>query len=53
MPLEETLETYNYFIAQVDKLGLAYIVLQRYTQFLDPIIDGLEQKFFPPGKPSH
>ncbi|KAJ4465266.1 hypothetical protein C8J55DRAFT_528841 [Lentinula edodes] len=40
MPLEETLETYNYFIAQVDKLGLAYIVLQRYTQFLDPIIDG-------------
>ncbi|KAJ3805855.1 hypothetical protein F5876DRAFT_91324 [Lentinula aff. lateritia] len=40
MPLEETLETYNYFIAQVDKLGFAYIVLQRYTQFLDPIIDG-------------
>ena len=26
MPLEETLETYRYFISEVDKLKLAYIV---------------------------
>ncbi|KAJ3713272.1 hypothetical protein DFJ43DRAFT_46413 [Lentinula guzmanii] len=40
MPLEETLETYKYFITEIDRLGLAYIVLQRYSEFLDPIIDG-------------
>ncbi|KAJ7151605.1 hypothetical protein C8R46DRAFT_1197937 [Mycena filopes] len=32
MPLEETLETYNYFISEADKLGLSYIVLARYVQ---------------------
>ncbi|KAH7874172.1 uncharacterized protein C8R40DRAFT_1109665 [Lentinula edodes] len=40
MPLEETLETYNYFITQVDQLGLAYIAIQRYLEFDDPIIEG-------------
>ncbi|KAJ4465257.1 hypothetical protein C8J55DRAFT_493524 [Lentinula edodes] len=40
MPLEETLETYNYFITQVDQLGLAYIAIQRYSEFNDPIIEG-------------
>ncbi|KAJ4472972.1 hypothetical protein J3R30DRAFT_3513084 [Lentinula aciculospora] len=40
MPFAETLATFNYFIAEIDKLGLAYIVLQRYSAFLNPIIDG-------------
>ncbi|KIK54938.1 hypothetical protein GYMLUDRAFT_176401 [Collybiopsis luxurians FD-317 M1] len=40
MPLQETIETYTYFIAEADKLGLAYIVLQRYLDFFDPVIDG-------------
>ncbi|KAJ3891798.1 hypothetical protein GG344DRAFT_76598 [Lentinula edodes] len=39
-PLEETLEIYNYFITQVDQLGLAYIAIQRYSEFDDPIIEG-------------
>ncbi|CAA7264372.1 unnamed protein product [Cyclocybe aegerita] len=30
MPLEETLETYSYFISEADKLNLAYICLMRY-----------------------
>lgn len=42
MPLEETLETYNYFITQVDQLGLAYIAIQRYSEFDDPIIEGAQ-----------
>ena len=40
MPLQETLDTFSYFISEVDKLGLAYIVLVRYMEVSDPIIDG-------------
>ncbi len=40
MPVEETLATYSHFIAEADKFKLAYIVVQRYSEFLDPIIDG-------------
>ncbi|KIY69208.1 FMN-linked oxidoreductase [Cylindrobasidium torrendii FP15055 ss-10] len=40
MPLEETLETYSYFITEADKLRLAFIELVRYTEFGDPVIDG-------------
>lgn len=40
MPLEETLETFSYFITEADKLRLAYIALARYGEFGDPIIDG-------------
>jgi len=40
MPLAETIETYNYFISEADKLGLSYIVLARYVPFLDFEIDG-------------
>jgi hypothetical protein len=25
MPLEETIETYNYFLGEIDKMGLAYV----------------------------
>jgi len=40
MPLEETLETFRYFITEADKLGLSYITLVRYSESLDPVIDG-------------
>ncbi|KAJ7086307.1 flavoprotein NADH-dependent oxidoreductase [Mycena crocata] len=40
MPLPETIETFNYFITEADKLGLSYIVLARYIPFLDLEIDG-------------
>ncbi|KAJ7187787.1 hypothetical protein C8R46DRAFT_978591 [Mycena filopes] len=40
MPLDDTLETYNYFISETDKLGLSYIMLTRHVPFLDTVIDG-------------
>ncbi|KAK7687075.1 hypothetical protein QCA50_009575 [Cerrena zonata] len=36
MPLEETLETFNYFISEANKLNLAYITLVRWSPLLDP-----------------
>ncbi|KAE9396069.1 FMN-linked oxidoreductase [Gymnopus androsaceus JB14] len=43
MPLEETIETYSYFISEADKLGIAYIELVRYVDMLDPVIDGAKR----------
>ncbi|KAJ7037486.1 hypothetical protein C8F04DRAFT_952777 [Mycena alexandri] len=40
MPLEDTIETFNYFISEADKLGASYIALTRYVPFLDLFIDG-------------
>ncbi|KAJ7356714.1 hypothetical protein DFH08DRAFT_463715 [Mycena albidolilacea] len=40
MPLEETIETYSYFISEADKLDLSYICLARFVPFLDIIIEG-------------
>ncbi|KAK7038331.1 Artemisinic aldehyde Delta(11(13)) reductase [Favolaschia claudopus] len=40
MPLEETIETFGYLLTEADKLGLAYVVLARYTELLDPEYDG-------------
>ncbi|KAF9053256.1 hypothetical protein BJ165DRAFT_849881 [Panaeolus papilionaceus] len=40
MPLEETIATFSYFITEADKLGLAYIVLVRYSPKFDIEIDG-------------
>lgn len=40
MPLQETLDTFSYFIGETDKLELAYITLIRYFEAFDPIIDG-------------
>ncbi|KAJ7629344.1 hypothetical protein B0H17DRAFT_1109874 [Mycena rosella] len=40
MPLPETVETFTYFIAEADKLGLAYIMLARYLPVLDVEVDG-------------
>ena len=40
MPLDETLETFSYFISEADKLGIAYVTLLRYVETSDPVIDG-------------
>ncbi|KAF5317030.1 hypothetical protein D9611_003587 [Ephemerocybe angulata] len=40
MTLEDTLETFRYFISQADKLGLAYITLARYSAMMDVTFDG-------------
>ncbi|KAF8637926.1 hypothetical protein AX17_002547 [Amanita inopinata Kibby_2008] len=40
MPLQDTLDTFSYFISEADKLGLSYIVLLRYTEALDATYDG-------------
>jgi 2,4-dienoyl-CoA reductase-like NADH-dependent reductase (Old Yellow Enzyme family) len=41
MSLEDTLETYRYFIAEADKLGLSYICFQNYVAMFDVPIDGM------------
>ncbi|KAK0450021.1 flavoprotein NADH-dependent oxidoreductase [Armillaria borealis] len=38
--LKTVIDTFNYFISEVDKLKIAYVTLVRYAEFLDPIIDG-------------
>ncbi|KAJ7669163.1 hypothetical protein B0H17DRAFT_1247011 [Mycena rosella] len=40
MPLPETIETFGYLLREVDKLGLAYVTLMRYSAMLDPEYDG-------------
>jgi len=40
MPLEETIETYSYFLTEADKLGIVYVDLVRYGDGFDPVIDG-------------
>ncbi|KAG1751718.1 hypothetical protein EDB19DRAFT_1197823 [Suillus lakei] len=40
MPLQENIDTFRYFISQVDVLDLGYISLMRYNPEFDPIIDG-------------
>jgi len=41
MPLQDTIDTFKYFISQADDLDLGYICLVRYVPFLDPVIDGM------------
>ena len=36
MPLQETLDTFRYFLSEVDKLKPSYVTLVRYTTMLDP-----------------
>ncbi|KAK7441035.1 hypothetical protein VKT23_016817 [Stygiomarasmius scandens] len=43
MPLDETIATFNYFLSEADKFGLAYINLIRYIELTDPVIDGLKR----------
>ena len=52
MPLPETVETYKYLITEAEKIGLAYIVLVRYSPAFDLELGGRcfvlhqsEQKF--------
>jgi len=40
MPVEETIETFGYFITEADKLGIAYFDVMRYTDMMNPTIDG-------------
>jgi 2,4-dienoyl-CoA reductase-like NADH-dependent reductase (Old Yellow Enzyme family) len=40
MPLQDTLKTYGYLLREVDKLGLAYVTLMRYSEVYDPEHDG-------------
>lgn len=40
MPLEETIATFTHFITEADKLGIVYVDLMRYSEMLDPVIDG-------------
>jgi hypothetical protein len=40
MSLQETLDTYSYFITEADKLNLAYITLVRYHPSSDVEFDG-------------
>jgi hypothetical protein len=40
MPLQENIDTYQYFICQADVLDLGYICLVRYVPAADPRIDG-------------
>jgi 2,4-dienoyl-CoA reductase-like NADH-dependent reductase (Old Yellow Enzyme family) len=40
MPLEAAIETYSYLITEIDKLGIGYITLMRYTDAFDPVKRG-------------
>ena len=40
MPLEETLDTYPYFITEADELNLAYFTLVRYHPSFEVEFDG-------------
>ncbi|KAJ7660249.1 hypothetical protein DFH06DRAFT_1043976, partial [Mycena polygramma] len=40
MPLQETIATFGYLLREVNKLGLSYVTLVRYTPFLDLEFDG-------------
>jgi hypothetical protein len=40
MPLKETIATFGHLLHEVDKLGLAYVVLVQYNAARDPEFDG-------------
>ncbi|KAJ7777204.1 hypothetical protein B0H16DRAFT_1360919 [Mycena metata] len=40
MELQESLDTFGYLLKEVNKLGLSYVALVRYSLFLDPELDG-------------
>ncbi|KAJ6572309.1 hypothetical protein B0H19DRAFT_1023922 [Mycena capillaripes] len=44
MPLEDTVETFSYFVSEADKLKLSYITLYRYIPRFAPTIDELGKK---------
>ena len=48
MTLEDTIETFSYFIKEADALGLAYICLVRYAAKLDVEYDGEQDTWILP-----
>ncbi|KAJ7636740.1 hypothetical protein FB45DRAFT_1056036 [Roridomyces roridus] len=40
MPLDETVETFSYFVSEADKLQLSYITLSRYVANMAPVVEG-------------
>jgi len=53
MPLPETVETYNYFITEAEKLDLAYIVLVRYSPVeIDGKLRGIKHDVLETFRPS-
>ena len=48
MPLQETLDTYSYFITEADKLNLAYFTLVRYQPSLDAEFNGTSFRMHEP-----
>ncbi|KAJ7926199.1 flavoprotein NADH-dependent oxidoreductase [Mycena leptocephala] len=40
MPLQDTIDTFGYLLREVNKLGLSYVVLMRYSPYLDLEFDG-------------
>ncbi|KAF5311039.1 hypothetical protein D9619_008121 [Psilocybe cf. subviscida] len=40
MPLQDTLDTYSYFITEADNLNLSYFTLLRYNESFDVVYDG-------------
>ncbi|KAJ7692982.1 hypothetical protein B0H14DRAFT_3100767 [Mycena olivaceomarginata] len=47
MPLDDTVQTFSYFLSEADKLKSLYIMLSRYIPHLDPMINDSDPK---PGK---
>ncbi|PPQ87188.1 hypothetical protein CVT25_015018 [Psilocybe cyanescens] len=43
MPLEDTISTFSYFITEVDRLDIAYIVLRRYQSASDTFYNGVSR----------
>ncbi|KAF8166378.1 hypothetical protein BJ912DRAFT_1002758 [Pholiota molesta] len=43
MPLQETLDTFSYFISEADKLNLSFIELVRYSKNFDVEFDGVNR----------
>ncbi|KAF9526618.1 flavoprotein NADH-dependent oxidoreductase [Crepidotus variabilis] len=43
MPIDDTIETFSYFLSEADKLGLAYITFIRYSSYFDIEIDGVHR----------
>ncbi|KAF8903313.1 hypothetical protein CPB84DRAFT_1845856 [Gymnopilus junonius] len=41
MPLQDTLDTFSYFLSEADKLRLSYIVISRHNPKFDTVIDGI------------
>jgi len=40
MPLQETVDTFTYYITEICRLGIAYVQLVRYLPVMDPEFDG-------------